>query len=66
MLQVVIEENAIDYNEITKLLIENEYLGYLGVEYIWTKWENANRCDNVAECIQLKEAIMKAYEKYAK
>ena len=65
MLQVVIEENAIDYDEITKLLIENGYQGYLGVEYIWTKWEQANRCDNVSECIQLKEAIMKAYEKYA-
>lgn len=66
MLQCVIEENAINYDEITRLLIENDYKGFLGVEYTWTKWEQCNRSDNVSECIQLKQAIEEAYKKYSK
>lgn len=66
MLQCVIEENTIDYEEITKRLLESDYKGFLGVEYTWTKWEQCNRSDNVSECIQLKQVIDEAYAKYNK
>ncbi len=59
-LQTVIGENAIDYNAIIKEMKRTHYQGFVGVEYIWTEWENCNRTDNVSESIQLMQAMKEA------
>ena len=62
VLQAVIQENMIDYPRIVEVMQEVGYEGFIGVEYIWMEWQNANRVDNISEGIQLRkimEAAMK-------
>ena len=62
VLQAVIGENTIDYPRIVEVMQQVGYEGFIGVEYIWMEWQNANRVDNISEGIQLRkvmEAAMK-------
>lgn len=60
VLQAVIGENAIDYARIVQVMQETGYKGFIGVEYIWMEWQNANRVDNVSEGIQLRKIMQEA------
>ena len=62
VLQAVVQENTINYPRIVEVMQEVGYEGFIGVEYIWMEWQNANRVDNISEGIQLRrimEAAMK-------
>ncbi len=50
-LQTSLEENTIDYARVCRLLQAAHYRGYLGIEYVWTEWEQCNRVDNLSETI---------------
>ena len=63
VLQTVIKENAIDYPAIVREMKKTGYSGFIGIEYIWMEWQNANRVDNVSESIQLRELIRKEFSK---
>ncbi|MEG1473612.1 MAG: sugar phosphate isomerase/epimerase family protein [Christensenella sp.] len=60
VLQAVVAENTIDYARIVEVMQEVGYKGFIGVEYIWMEWQNANRVDNISEGIQLREIMKKA------
>ncbi len=59
VLQAVLSENTIDYAQIVRLMQDAGYSGFIGVEYIWMEWQNANRVDNVSEGIQLRKLMEK-------
>lgn len=56
-LQAPIQENAIDYGRILNKMKELKYLGYIGVEYVWTEWEHCNEVDNLSETIQMRDHL---------
>lgn len=60
VLQAVIAENTIDYPRIVEVMQEVGYHGFIGVEYIWMEWQNANRVDNISEGIQLRNLMRAA------
>ena len=60
VLQTVLQENTIDYARIVQVMQKTGYRGYIGVEYIWMKWQNANRVDNISEGIQLRRLMSAA------
>ena len=62
VLQTVLSESAIDYSRVGRLLAESRYTGYIGIEYIWMEWENANRVDNISEGILMRDKIREAWE----
>jgi hypothetical protein len=47
-------------------MIENNYKGFVGLEYVWIEWEHMNEADNVSETIQLRNVLRKAYEETMK
>ncbi len=47
-------------------MIQNDYSGYIGLEYVWIAWEHMNEVDNLSETIQLKQLIETAYNKMVK
>jgi sugar phosphate isomerase/epimerase len=59
-LQTVLSENTIDYKRIIEEMKRTDYSGFIGIEFIWTDWENCNRCDNVSESIQLMRLMKEA------
>ncbi len=64
-LQTVFKENTIDYDRVVKSMVETNFSGYIGIEFIWMEWENGNRVDNISETIQLKRAIQDCWAKYS-
>jgi sugar phosphate isomerase/epimerase len=60
-LQTIFQQNVIDYPAIVSLLNQAHYQGWIGIEYIWTEWENANQCDNISETIQFRDVIRRAW-----
>ena len=63
-LQASAQHNIIDYEDIIKKLIMNNYSGWIGLEFIWIDWENCNEIDTLSETILLRDAIIKAYSKH--
>lgn len=62
MLQASVNENTIDYKTIIAKMLKNKYSGYIGIEYVWTEWENCNRVDNLSETILLRKQISDAHK----
>ncbi len=60
MLQCVLEDNTINYPNVIKAMKKYNYKGYVGIEYIWTAWEDCNKSDNISECILLKKLLKEA------
>lgn len=60
VLQAVIAENTIDYSRIIEVMQDVGYGGFIGIEYIWMEWQDANRVDNVSEGIQLRRLMQAA------
>jgi len=60
-LQTTMSENAIDYARVVRKMKENNYSGWIGIEYTWNDWENCNRNDNISESIILKNQIIAAF-----
>ena len=62
MLQSTVKDNTIDYESIMQRFSEQNYDGYLCLEYVWIDWEGCNRTDNLSETLLLRERL----EEYAK
>src|SRR5260221_5156865 len=62
-LQTSLRENTIDYDRVIDLLIETDYDGYVGIEYVWTPEDppggayDLTKNDNVSETILLRDKI---------
>lgn len=50
-LQASFANNTIDYARVWQKLIEANYPGYVGIEYVWIDWEHCNEVDNLSETI---------------
>jgi sugar phosphate isomerase/epimerase len=50
-LQASFADNTIDYARVWQKLIETNYPGYVGIEYVWIDWEHCNEVDNLSETI---------------
>lgn len=62
-LQSSVDENIIDYGKIVDQLKTSNYSGWIGLEYIWIKWEQCNQVDTLSETILLRDIILKNLEK---
>jgi sugar phosphate isomerase/epimerase len=62
-LQSSVAENSIDYGKIVQQLKEKNYSGWIGLEYIWIKWEQCNQVDTLSETILLRDIILKSLAK---
>ena len=56
-LQETFANNTIDFKRILEVADANGYGGWLGVEYVWTEWENCNACDNLSETILFRDFV---------
>ncbi|NND07224.1 MAG: hypothetical protein HKN87_12665 [Saprospiraceae bacterium] len=63
-LQTSAQHNIIDYEDIIKRLIVNNYSVWIGLKFIWIDWENCNEIDTLSEIILLRDTIIKAYAKH--
>ena len=64
--QCTMKDNTIDYQRVMRKMVENNYKGFVGLEYVWIEWEHMNEADNVSETIQLMNVLKKTYEEYLK
>jgi sugar phosphate isomerase/epimerase len=53
-------ENTIDQEAIVDGLLATDYSGFISVEYVWTEWEQMNRCDNVSETVMMRDRLRAA------
>jgi len=60
-LQTSMSSNTINYPAIIRQLIDRQYKGWIGLEYIWIEWEQCNDVDNISESIRLRDMITKAF-----
>ncbi len=58
-LQAPFQQNTIDYARILHKMKEQNYNGYVGVEYVWVDWEHCNEVDNLSETIQMRDHLRK-------
>ena len=56
-LQASMRDNTIDFKRIVQVMRAVGYRGYLGLEYVWTEWENCNRVDNLSETILFRDYL---------
>jgi sugar phosphate isomerase/epimerase len=56
-LQTSFGDNTIDYARVVMVINATGYRGYLGLEYVWTDWENCNRADNLSETILFRDYL---------
>ncbi|MBN8788766.1 MAG: sugar phosphate isomerase/epimerase [Terrimonas sp.] len=62
-LQSSVAENIIDYGKIVQQLKAGNFEGWIGLEYIWIKWEQCNEADTLSETILLRDIILKSIQK---
>jgi sugar phosphate isomerase/epimerase len=59
--QAPVKDNTIDYHRVLRAMERANYLGYVGVEYVWIDWiEHLNDVDNLSETIQLRDQLRAA------
>jgi sugar phosphate isomerase/epimerase len=58
-LQCNFGQNTIDFPRMLAAMNAADYLGWIGLEYVWIDWEHCNESDNVAETITLRDFIAK-------
>lgn len=56
-LQAPLKDSTIDYPRVLRAMEQANYLGYVGVEYVWIDWEHCNEVDNLSETIQLRDLL---------
>jgi sugar phosphate isomerase/epimerase len=56
-MQAPLRESTIDFERMLDVMIENDYDGFLGLEYVWLDWEHCNECDNLSETILLRDRL---------
>ncbi len=54
-LQASFADNVIDYRRVFEAMQENNYQGWIGIEYVWIDWEHCNECDNLSETIRFRD-----------
>ena len=64
--QCTMKDNTIDYQRVMRKMLEYDYPGFVGLEYVWIEWEHMNEADNVSETIQLRNVLKKAFDEHVK
>ncbi|MBX3256880.1 MAG: sugar phosphate isomerase/epimerase [Chitinophagaceae bacterium] len=62
-LQSSVADNTIDYEKIVQQLKAGNYAGWIGLEYIWIKWEQCNQADTLSETILLRDILLESINK---
>jgi sugar phosphate isomerase/epimerase len=62
--QVTFKKNTIDYSRVAQRMVETNYSGCIGIEYVWIEWEGLNEVDNVSETVLLRDFLHKELLKY--
>ncbi len=57
-LQASFENNTVDFARIVAVMKKTGYLGYLGLEYVWTAWAKCNMVDNLSETILFRDYLL--------
>lgn len=57
LLQCAADANRVDFDAITTLLREQQFQGFLCLEYVWTEWMGCNQVDNLSETILLRDRL---------
>ena len=61
-LQTSFRDNKIDFRRIIERMREVGYPGYIAIEYVYTSWLGANRCENLTEIILFRDFARAAIE----
>jgi sugar phosphate isomerase/epimerase len=61
-MQIGLKDNTIDYERIVEAMREQDYDGWLAVEYVWSDWERCDECDNVSETVLLRDRLQAAID----
>ena len=56
-LQAAFHENTIDFARMATALEQNNYCGYVAVEYVWSEWMGCNQVDSLSETILLRDFL---------
>lgn len=64
-LQESFARNTIDYQRVYEMLQDNEYDGWIGIEYVWIDWEHCNECDNLSETVQFRDFFLAMMDRRA-
>jgi sugar phosphate isomerase/epimerase len=64
--QTTLQNNTIDYARVMRTMIDSNYKGFVGLEYVWFEWEHMNETDNVSETLLLKELLQAEFNRYKK
>ncbi len=59
-IQVIAEENTIDFPRLARSLARSGYRGWICVEYVWMQGWDCNRVDNLSETIMLRDVLREA------
>lgn len=61
-IQVVAEENTIDFRRLIQGLRDHAYSGWICAEYVWMQKWGCDRVDNLSETILMRQALLEALE----
>jgi sugar phosphate isomerase/epimerase len=56
-LQASFKDNTIDYARVVKTMRQENYPGYVGIEYVWQDWEHCNESDNLSETVLFRDFL---------
>lgn len=56
-LQTSFDKNTIDYRRIVEVMQRTDYIGWVGIEYIWIDWEHGNENDCLSETIRFRDLL---------
>jgi sugar phosphate isomerase/epimerase len=61
-LQTSFSDNVIDYQRVVAAMVESDYRGWIGIEYVWIDWEQCNESDNLSETILFRDYFRQLIE----
>ena len=61
-LQCSYKDNVIDYERVVDVMENQNYSGYVGVEYVWIDWEHCNEVDNLSETILFRDFLRSEFK----
>lgn len=56
-LQTPLKENTIDFARVLGALNQQQFGGWIALEYVWLDWEHCNEVDILSETVQMKNLL---------
>jgi len=56
-LQASLKHNVIDYEHVVDVLKDDDYDGFVAIEYLWIEWAHLNEIDVVSETVLMRDRL---------